>query len=117
MSQISKTTEITLSGHTYTVTFPNTGQFIDIENLKSRFGDGMYSYLLGSTINAEYARVLIDAISTFSVLIPELKVDLNVKAIMDLDMLHSSELVQAYKSQYLTWYNENMEIILKVNKS
>ena len=54
------------------VSFPNVGQLIDIANAKIRISNGNYKDY-STTASDLYTRGLVEAIATFSVLLPELK--------------------------------------------
>jgi hypothetical protein len=103
--------EINFKGNKYKLSFPNSGQFADIELLKSSLSSNNYSGLFGSTLNAEWARYLIDTVATFNILIPDLNKDLNSKGVLELPLQESMLLVKEYKKTYLPWYNEWMTII------
>lgn len=98
--------EIEFKDRKYTLKFPTTGQFIDIELMKSNISGGIYKNLFGSTVNAQWARYYIDAVATFNVLLPKLIEDLNTDSILNLSMTDSMPLVLEYKKKFLPWYNE-----------
>lgn len=93
-------------GNNYEIHFPNNGQFIDIEKMKAKMTDGFYSEMKSGSGNGFYASLLVDTISTFSILCKDLLKDLNTKNIFQLSLIQTKPLVDIYKSQYLPWFNE-----------
>lgn len=108
---------ITIKENSYKIPFPKTGQHIRIETLKADLSKGYYTALSMSSNDAFYAKLLIDTIATFSILVPELRKDLNVVDILELDMIDSKLLLEAYLNQYLPWYDKWMNIITAVSKN
>ena len=102
---------ISFKDRSYTVKFPNSGQFIDIEILKSNLSGGSYKNLFGSTVSAQWARYYIDTVSTFNVLLPNLIEGLNTDSILNLSMTDSMPLVREYKDKFLPWYNEWLTLL------
>lgn len=91
-----------IGGNTYTTEFPNTGGLIEIEIIKANLTSNQYL----SFSNASYAKYLVDMIAVFNVLFPELKKDMNVKAISELNPLDSKKLLTVYIKEVLPWMNE-----------
>lgn len=123
MSNETKTTalplnEITINfkGNGYIIKWPTSGQFIDIELLKSSLSDNGYASLFNSTRSAEWARLYIDTIATLNILVPQLSIDLNTKSILALPMSESIPLVKEFKKVYLPWYNEWMTILTNLGE-
>lgn len=103
--------QINFENNTYIVKFPTTGQLIDIEVLKSRLSKGQYINLLSGTNDSLYSTALIDAISTFTVLIPDLEKDINFKSILDIPLTKMKLILQQYIEIYKPWYMNWMDII------
>lgn len=97
--------EIKIKGKSYMVHFPNVGEMLDIEKFKFAFSKGEYVNLAISPLKIHlFSLDLIDAISFFSVLIPELKNDLNVSDWNKIDKELMKELVKVFNTQFLPWY-------------
>lgn len=97
----------TIEGHVYEVEFPSTGGLMNIEIIKAQLSNGQYEIIASNSSTAsQYSKFLIDMISVFSVLFPDLKKDMNVKSIRDLDVIHSKKLLKIYLDQVLPWFNE-----------
>lgn len=113
MSKLPERTKtISISGINYSVKFPNNLQLINIESEKNRLSNGDYSSFLYRVDNSGMlAKLIIDTIATFSVLIPQLIKDLNVKSYMDLDILEQNTLTSVYIDQYYSWYKEWIDIL------
>lgn len=108
----AKTIDLLILDHKFTVSFPNTGQFIDMQALKGRIASDNYNQLANSTDQyTGYAMLLTDMIATFNVLIPELKAKMNVSSILGLDMIDSAVLLGIYIKEWLPFFNGWMDII------
>lgn len=103
--------QITVENNTYTIKLPNTGQLIDIEVLKNRISKGQYLNLISGTNDAIYSSAIVDAISSFSVLIPDLEKDINYKNILELPLIKMKSILDQYINVYKPWYNEWMNVI------
>lgn len=95
----------------FIIKFPNVGQSISIQSLKDALSEGRYGSLARSGVKeSEEALDKIDALSVFSILIPELKekLKLNDKNIsfLELDQFTAKEIVSVYNKQFFPWYNE-----------
>jgi hypothetical protein len=109
--------EIKIENNLYEIEFPTTGQLIDIQVLKSDLAGGSYSALINSSsADGQYAGFLVDMIATFTVLLPKLKTDLNVRSIGALPVDKSKKLVKAYLKTYLPWYNEWQKFIINLDE-
>lgn len=108
----SKTIDLLILDQKYTVTFPNTGQFIDIQALKGRIASDNYNQLSNSTDQyTGYAMLLVDMIATFNILIPELKKNMNVQSILGLNMMESKILLNTYIKNWIPFYTKWMDLI------
>jgi hypothetical protein len=104
---MEKSKKIKISGKDHIVTFPNVGQTIDIESLKSALTNGQYGDFVNMGTNySNNALDLVDALATFSILIPELKEELNVKTYLEMDQFVAKKYVNAYKKQFFPWFKE-----------
>lgn len=94
-----------VEGSEYKVSYPNTGQQIDIELMKAQIGAGNYDVLRFSQ-NPLFQRQadVIDMIATFSILVPDLKKNLNVKSFFDLPEEHTAKLLKVYEDQFIPWF-------------
>ena len=91
----------------YTVSFPNVGQFMEIQNLRMALTNNNYPQMcLSITKEAILNLDLIDAISTFAVLIPDLRKQFDIKNYQDLDMRIAKVLRDVYINEYFVWYDE-----------
>lgn len=106
---MNKQHKITLLGQEEIVAFPNVGQTLNIESLKSALTNGTYGDLVRmNTIDANFALDLTDAIATFSILIPNFNTKINVKSYTELDIVSAKKIVKTYKKEFFPWYNEIM---------
>jgi len=103
---MEKSTKLKISGKDYVVNFPNVGQILDIESLKSALTNGQYGdFIKMGTKYSNDVLDLVDTIATFSVLIPELKDEFNVKNFSDMDPFVAIKYVKVYKKQFFLWFN------------
>lgn len=99
--------KLEVRGNTYDVTYPNTGQQIDMELLKAKIADGNYDTLRFSNNPLfQDSADKIDMIATFSVLIPQLKKDINVDSFFKLEEEVTQELLEIYSLKFIPWYTE-----------
>jgi hypothetical protein len=122
MSQITlpaKTKEIVVGANTYTINRPTNRQFMAIYARRSQLAKEQYDALSYSIDgNARYVALLIDAVSTFENIMPEqFFKDVNIKNILDGDILEGAELVKVYQEQVVEWLNELTKAIAEVLKS
>ncbi len=114
----SKTVEITVEDSSgekreYIITFPKTGQLMQIQAMKVSLLRGQLGSILDAgTSDANYVNVLADMTASFTVLCPKLIDDLPVDAISDLDAIDSARLTKVYLDQYLPWYTEWKTILM-----
>lgn len=101
----NRETTITIKDNAYKVTYPTTGDQIDIELMKARIANGNYDELRLSRNPVFTAQAdIIDMVATFSIMIKKLKEDMNVKSFFDLQEDQTHDLMDAYEQQYLPWY-------------
>jgi hypothetical protein len=102
---MTKKTLIQIGDNDYEVQFPNVGQLQDIEAMKIALTNGRYVEMALSGLKTfNFALDSADAISYFSVLIPDLKNDLKVKSWRELDPFVGKTLIKAYKGKFMEWY-------------
>lgn len=112
-----KEVSIEIGGNRYQVKFPKNRDFLKIENEKNRLSNSDYSSLVYRADNSGFlAKLIIDTISTFSVLIPNLEKDLNIKSYLDLDLIQQNLLTTTYLEQYLPWYQSWIELLSNPSK-
>jgi hypothetical protein len=104
--------DLAILGNSYSLDFPNVGQLIDIERLKIKMSGSTYNELLfGTTRQSQLAFTAVEAIATFTVLIPKLKEDLTLKSLLELPLPRVKELTDVYEKQFYPWYKDWFNII------
>ena len=104
--------DLTILGNSYSLDFPNVGQLISIERLKIKMSDSTYNQLLfGTTRQSQLAFTAVEAIATFTVLIPKIKEDLTLKSLLDLPLPRVKELTDVYEKKFYPWYKDWFDII------
>ena len=103
--------QITIFDKKYFVTFPTVDQFIQIEAMKMSLSNGMYGQMMkAQSRTGNMALDLIDAFSTFLVMLPELKAEGGLPD--DVNTLTPQQIAQllvAFKTQYYPWFNAIMK--------
>lgn len=114
----SKERVITVKGNEYKVTIPSNKGFMAIFSRKAILSKEMYDALkFGMDGNARYVAMLIDAIATLEVIMPEqFTKDLNVQSILEGDIIMGAELVTIYRDQLQGWFNDWTDAIAGVLK-
>jgi hypothetical protein len=104
---MNRTLKLQVKDNEYSIDYPNTGSQIDIELLKAKIADGNYDALRFSS-NPLFQKQadVIDVISTFTILVPTLKQQLNVKSFFELQEDQMNVLIECYTSQFIPWYIE-----------
>ena len=97
----------------YTVGFPNVDQFLQIEATKTSLASGQYGQMVAAkTRTALMALDLIDAFSTFFVMLPEMRAEKVLpENINDLKPAQVAQLLIAFKTQYFPWFDKIMRDI------
>ncbi|MCK4826863.1 hypothetical protein KA005_64605 [bacterium] len=62
--------------------------------------------LFGRTPQSQAAYLTIDAIATFTILIPQLSKDLNVKTLLSLTPIDTKSILVAYEKDFYPWYSD-----------
>lgn len=99
------------------VKYPTVGQLLEIENKKMLYSDGRYIEYVASPLKTKSVRFAIDVIemlSHFSVLIPDLHTKLSVNSYLDLDPITAKELVKVYTEQFEPWYNNFLKVMYDI---
>lgn len=96
--------QIKIGEQTFEVSYPLVGQKLTIENVKLMLTDNNYGDLARSGHNTAVEFLdLVDAVSYFAVLIPELKSSLKVEDFLKMDPKTAKMYVKAYKKQFDPW--------------
>ena len=104
---------VKIDENSYPVTFPNVGQMMDIESMKYALTGNRYKEMALSTVRSTlYVLDLVDAIATFSVMIPDLIKDLTINNLLDMNPLESKKIVSAHKKYYKEFYKPLLDAAL-----
>jgi hypothetical protein len=101
----SRELKVIIGKNPYSIKLPNNGQLIDIEVNKLTVTNGMHKDLVYGSAASREAYLAVEAGCTFTILIPDLATDLNVKTLFNLDMLQSKSVTKAYQ-KYYDWMEE-----------
>lgn len=114
---MDKSIKITIDNQEYIIKFPNVGQILDIESMKTALSSGRYNELVKmNTKSSNWALDIIDSIATFSILIPQLREKLNVDSYTELDQFEAKKIVKPYIKTYYPFYKEIHEELQKFNE-
>jgi len=102
--------KVTIGPNTYSIAFPKNAKLIDIEVRKLHVTNGMHKDLLFGSVASREAYLAVESACTFEILIPELKTDMNVTSLFDLDLFQSKQVVKAYENYY-AWMEEWREAL------
>lgn len=105
---------IDYNGKKFNIKFPNVGQMIDIESLKSALTGGKYGSFAASGIKSMYFVLdMVDTIAFLSVVCPRLKTFVaGEEDNMDYTEMKPEtikELVNIYKKKILPWYSKILD--------
>ena len=110
--QLSEMKVVEFRGTKLNVKFPNVGEMIDIENLKTAYSGGRYGVMLASGVKSMiYAVDVIDAMAFIEIKLKAVRNMLNIpesQSMMSVDSALASELTAWYKQQIAPWYNSMM---------
>lgn len=107
MEKLSRKCSVTILTNTYSIDFPTNGKLIDIEQLKVSLSKGTHEQMLfGRTPQSQAAYLTIDAVATFTILIPQLSEDLNVKNLLSLTPIDTKSILTAYEKEFYPWYSD-----------
>lgn len=109
---ITESKKIKIRGKEYTLTFPNVGQYYEIEAMKQRLGRGFYNTMLGNpTKTAQEALDMIDIEATISILMPELMKDLKVDSFSQLGLLDYQDIKKVYNTEIFPFMKEIIDML------
>ena len=110
--QLSEMKVVEFRGAKLNVKFPNFGEMIDSENLKTAYSGGRYGVMLASGVKSMiYAVDVIDAMAFIEIKLKAVRNMLNIpesQSMMSVDSALASELTAWYKQQIAPWYNSMM---------
>lgn len=104
---INKELEFKIKGNAYKISFPNVGQYIDIQTTKMALSKNQYGSMERSFLPVmQRALNMIDIESIFSILCPEMIKDLFPNGFNELGIKDYQELEKAYSEQVVPWWQE-----------
>lgn len=98
--------KVTIGQNPYEIKFPTNGQLIDIERMKIQLTNGTHKDMLFGSGNSQQAYFLVEAIATFTILLPNLNKDLTVSNLLELNPYQSKSILEAYEKTYFPWMQE-----------
>lgn len=96
----------------FTAKFPNVGQIIDIDAMKQALSGNRYGSMVASGLaSAYYALDLIDAITFYQIVVPEVGKYYDIQSYAELELDKAQELIKAFKEEIQPWYVETLNEI------
>ena len=113
---LQKEISFELKGNTYSIKFPNVGQILDIEVLKSSLAKGFYSSMQ-ATLNrdSQFALDVVDCQAYLTVLCPQLMKDLKVP-FQELQIEEVIEIRSIFVDKILPFIKQWRDIIANIGK-
>lgn len=112
LSEIS----IQIKGNTYTVAYPNVGEYYRIEAMKQVLGKGFYNTLAQTPTNsANHALDMIDIEATLTILCPKLIENLKVKSFQDLGISDYKEIRKVYSDEIYPFIKKINDLLGEVD--
>jgi hypothetical protein len=109
---MNKKVELSIKNNSYVVDFPNAGQLVDIEFLKSTLSKGMYGSMMASrTVDSNFALDVIDTDAYMRILVPSLIKDLKIDSIKELSIEDMMELIKAFKNDLVPFIKQWRDLI------
>lgn len=103
---MTSTKTIKIQGQSFTLTYPNVGQFIDIKVLETKLAQGTSGQLVSGTPGQLDAFLFITTYAHFSILCPQLLENLKVSSLLDLSIKDFEELSKIYLEDIQPWIDE-----------
>lgn len=98
---------IAIGENEYSISFPDNGQYIEIEAMKCRLTRDTYNSMAsGGSVSSQMARYTVDMIAFLSVACPKIREDLKVESFSELKMIDSKKILQVYVKSILPWLME-----------
>lgn len=103
-----------VEGQTFKVAFPNAGNLLDIWNMQMLMTQNNYATMANTgTKLGNFFIDAVDAIATFTVLVPELAKQLNGVSFTEIEPKKMKQLVAIYRKQFYPWYRDILEQLLE----
>lgn len=107
--ELQRQKKFTIGEKTFIANFPNIGQIIDLESLKQALTGNRYGQMASSGIaSMYYALDLVDAISFYQIVVPEVAKYYDIRNFASLSVDKSKALVEAYQQQIKPWFDETL---------
>lgn len=109
-TQLQTSKPLVLFGEQYSIGIPNVGQELQIEAMKMTLTSGNYGDMVrAGTQSAKFNLDLVDAVSMFSIMLPDLKKKIGADSFMEMSLDKSKELIKVYRKEFMPWFDEIMK--------
>lgn len=120
-TQLAEVKSVEFRGTKFNVRFPNVGQMLDIENLKTAYSGGRYGIMLASGVKSMlYAVDTIDAIVFVEICAKQIYDIVHLQqgqSLMNIGAGLAAEITSWYKSQIYPWYSSLMAQLYEAGNS
>lgn len=101
-----RTLKINYKGAEHELTFPNTGQLMDLAIMKADLSKGTYNIISNTSIMGDkLAQFSLDTIVHLTVLCPDLIKGLNIQTYSEMEVIDMKALIKIYIEEVLPWMN------------
>jgi len=107
----SRDLKIKIGENEYKITFPGIGKIIDMERMKIELTNGTQKDMLFGVGSGPEAYVLVEMVAAFSILIPDLKKDLLVTSLLELDPLRIKPVRKQYETVFYPWWKAWQDVL------
>ena len=102
--------KFSIGNKSFIADFPNVGQIIDLESMKQVLTNNKYGQMAASGITSMYyALDLVDAISFFHVVVPEVAKYYDIKNYASLQIDKVKDLLDAYQKEIKPWFDKTLK--------
>ena len=107
---IQRVKRFSIGEKSFTVSFPNVGQIIDVESLKQALTGGRYGVMASSGVaSMYYALDIVDAIAFLQVCVPEIAKYYDIRNYTSMSPEKVQEFVSVYQNEIKPWYDGVMK--------
>lgn len=107
--ELQRQKKFTIGEKAFIANFPNIGKIIDLESLKQALTGNRYGQMAVSGVaSMYYALDLVDAISFYQIVVPEVAKYYDIRNFGSLSVDKSKALVDAYQQQIKPWFDETL---------
>lgn len=113
-ANLSRKITLKIIDNEYEVSYPNSGQQMDIEILKYQITNNKYDTLrFSNDLRSQKMAIWAEVVATFNILIPKLRENLMVTTMLNLEQDQANVLIDVYQKQFEPWYEQWQTLLNK----